>query len=107
MNELQARLMGRPSIEGPGCPFCGRPSGERHHIVPRSQGGADGPTVAVCGFGNAGGCHGLLHEHRLHLDWDDEAGWWRWLLTPEPTKEQDALEMGGWRPVPRGCGAWR
>ena len=106
MNAMQERLMGKPSVDGPLCAFCGRPARNRHHVVPRSQGGADGPTVAVCGMGNAGGCHGLLHAHMLHVDWDDEAGWWRWLRTDEPVKEQDALAMGGWRPVPRWCGTW-
>lgn len=98
--------MGRPSVDGPLCAFCGSVARNRHHVVPRSQGGADGPTVAVCGSGNLDGCHGLLHAHFLHIDWDDDAGWWRWLRTDAPVKEQDALAMGGWRPLPRWGGTW-
>ncbi len=97
MNEFQRALMGMPSIESAVCPFCGMPATNRHHVVPRSQGGKDGPTVTVCGFGNAGGCHGDLHAHRLHLRARD--GRWEWLRTDEPTKYERALEMDGWRPV--------
>ncbi len=86
--------MGRPSIDGGFCPFCGRPATNRHHIVPRSQGGADGPTVAVCGMGGLSGCHGLLHSHMLHLRWRDG---WEALRTDEPTKYERALAMDGWR----------
>lgn len=100
MNEHQRKLMGAPSIEAVCCPFCGRMWTERHHIVPRSAGGAEGPTVTVCGFGNADGCHGLLHSKRLHLDWRD--GRWVWLMTEEPTKEDRALQMDGWRFVTIG-----
>ncbi len=94
--------MGRPSVDGPVCPFCGRRATNRHHVVPRSAGGAKGPTVAVCGMGNASGCHGLLHRHVLHLDWDEEAGCWVYLRTAEPMKDERADAMDGWRPL-RGC----
>lgn len=98
MNGLQGPMMAAPSIEAPWCPFCGRPWTERHHIVPRSQGGADGPTVTVCGHGNADGCHGELHAHRLHLKWD--GGRWLWLRTDSAVKYEAALAMGGWAPLP-------
>ena len=75
MNLYQQRLMDKPSIKGDRCAFCGRMARNRHHIVYRSQGGQDGPTVPVCGFGNAEGCHGELHMHRLHIDYDDSRGW--------------------------------
>ena len=104
MNEHQRRLMCRPPIDLPSCPFCGRPCQSRHHIVPRSQGGTDGPTETVCGWDNVTGCHGLLHRHRLHLDWRD-GGWW-YLRTDEPTKEDAALLMGGWQRVEQGVGLW-
>ncbi len=99
MNELQRGLMGRPDVKAVDgcCPFCGRPATNRHHVVPRSQGGARGPVAEVCGFGNASGCHGLLHSRRLHLDW---RGGWVFLVTPGPTKDQIAMEMDGWEPVP-------
>ncbi len=94
VNERDKRLMRGPSIESEWCPFCGRPSTNRHHIVPRSRGGKDGPTVTVCGLGNASGCHGLLHQHRIHLDYD--GGSWFWLLTDEPCKDEKADLMSGW-----------
>lgn len=97
MNEYQRALMGKPSIETAGCAICGACMTERHHIVPRSQGGADGPTVTLCGWGNTGGCHGLAHAHKLHLyDFGDG---WQYLITKEPMKLEKAIEMGGWRHV--------
>lgn len=95
MNEHDARLMQGPSIETLRCPFCGRMTQNRHHIVPRSRGGSKGPTVTVCGFGNASGCHGKLHGHTLHLDWRDGA-WW-YLDSGEPTKYHEALGKDGWK----------
>lgn len=71
MNELQRALFGAPSFHAERCPFCGRPATNRHHIVPRSQGGTDGATIDVCGAGNASGCHGKLHAHTLHLRYCD------------------------------------
>lgn len=96
MNELQRAMMDAPSIDTPYCPFCGRSAQNRHHIIPRSQGGHDGPTVTVCGIGNASGCHGKLHGHTLHLRFTDR---WEYLETEQPTKYQDALSMEGWREV--------
>lgn len=96
MDLLLGALMDKPSITGPICPFCGRKATQAHHIVPRSLGGTNGPTIKVCGFGNAAGCHGLLEQHKLHLRWNDEIQWWEYLRTPESTKYQKALEMEGW-----------
>lgn len=92
--EWQREFCGKPSIVSDRCVFCGRPATEQHHIVYRSQGGTKLPTVSVCGWGNADGCHGLLHQHRLHLRWRDG---WEWLYTDEPVKESAAREMDGWR----------
>lgn len=94
MNEYQKALMLAPSIETPYCPFCGRKATNRHHIVPRSQGGHDGPTVTVCGMGNASGCHGRLHAHKLHLKYD---GGWLYLETYQPVKYETALGKDGWK----------
>lgn len=94
MNELDKELMCAPSINSMWCPFCGRIATQKHHIVHRSRGGTNGPTVNVCGLGNASGCHGKLHQHRLHLRYTDE---WEFLETEEPTKYQDALDMDGWQ----------
>lgn len=95
MNELQKPLFYAPSIESECCPFCGKPATNRHHIVPRSQGGTKGATVTVCGMGNASGCHGLLHAHKLHLK--HENGQWFYLRTAEPMKYEKALNMEGWK----------
>ena len=88
--------MDKPSIRSQYCVFCGRPATEQHHIVYRSAGGTDGPTVSVCGWGNASGCHGLFHAHKLHLRWN-EAGYWEWLRTMDSVKEEQARQLNGWR----------
>lgn len=47
------------------CEACGRNARlELHHRVYRSRGGAGdaGNALALCGFGNAGGCHGIAHS---------------------------------------------
>lgn len=92
----QMQFVGKPSVKRDTCPFCGRPATEQHHIVPRSQGGGDLPTVSVCGWGNTSGCHGLFHQHKLHMRWD---GGWQWLYTREPVKETVSWELPGWRPL--------
>ena len=105
MNLLETELMKGPSIETETCAFCGRSHPlNRHHIVRRSAGGGDGPTVVCCGFGSnlrdADGryyCHGLLHAHMLHVRLVD--GEWWYLRTKEPTKYEKALEMDGWLPL--------
>lgn len=101
VNEYQKRLMDKPSIDGGDgrCVFCGRAAGSRHHIVPRSQGGGSGPTVVVCGCGNEGGCHGLLHSGRLHLDWDDRRGCWVYRHVARPMKFDRARELPYWLPM--------
>lgn len=99
MNERDRRLMQGPSIDWPFCPFCGRRATNRHHIVPRSRGGKDGPTVTVCGMGNASGCHGKLHAHRLHMDFHDGVWWW---IETEPMKDERADMLEGWRPIVEG-----
>ena len=65
-----------PSVRQPYCGVCGKPTEAQHHIVYRSQGGADGPTISVCGRGNedATTCHGALHRHDLHLKYDTAHG---------------------------------
>ena len=85
------------------------------------------PTITLCGFGNnlkdADGryyCHGLAHHQMLHFryvkadrkrryvqgkvvtntfDYSDKVYVLEFLITKEPTKYQDALEMDGWRRV--------
>ena len=107
MNLYEKSLMEGPSIETPYCAFCGRAFPlNAHHIVRRSAGGSDGPTVICCGNGSnlrdADGryyCHGLIHHHMLHLRWTGDS--WECLRTSEPTKYEKALAMDGWKPLPR------
>ena len=101
MNEYDKALMQGPSIDTVCCPFCGRLASNAHHIVPRSHGGNDGPTVRVCGMGNASGCHGLLHSHKLHLRWTGME--WQYIYTPEPMKYEKALQEEGWKHVKTDC----
>lgn len=98
MNRFLAELMDKPSYRPRHCAICGVPRPRtNHHIVPRSQGGTDGPTISLCGHGTAG-CHGKAEENRLHFRWRE--GWWWYLETTEPTKYERALERDGWRRVP-------
>lgn len=100
-------LMDGPSITADHCVICGRHGHvEQHHVVRRGAGELyrDGrklkkPTLTLCGFGNTSGCHGLAHANRLHFRVID--GWWWYLITSEPTKYAEALELPGWRPVRR------
>ena len=96
MNELEKALFYAPSLVSDTCVICGKPATNQHHVVFRSQGGSDGATVSVCGFGNASGCHGKLHHRTLHLRYTDR---WQFLETDKPTKYQTALSMDGWRDV--------
>lgn len=94
MNELQKALYNAPSINLPYCPFCGFPATNKHHVVPRSQGGTYGATITVCGHGNMTGCHAKFHNHTLHVRYQ---GHWEYLETSEPMKYQDALALDGWK----------
>lgn len=99
-------LMDGQTIATDHCVICGRrwPLNQ-HHVVYRSQGQLvrDGrkvrkPTLTLCGSGNASGCHGLAHHHRLHFRYED--GHWLYLKTDEPVKYLQALEMDGWARLP-------
>lgn len=116
----------RPLMEGSSvvldrCAVCGRTWPlNQHHIVRRGAGNlyrhgvaVPKPTVTLCGSGNAGGCHGLAHQNRLHFRWvrsmqpvragafpeRERGGHWEYILLPEPTKYQKALDMDGWKPL--------
>lgn len=43
----------------PECPLCGRAVARltKHHLVPRTRGGRDGPTARICAD-----CHDAIHE---------------------------------------------
>lgn len=93
------------------CAICGRqfPT-EKHHIVRRSAGElldengkkVPKPLIQLCGFGNnlkdADGryfCHGLAHANMLHFR--NTGGRLEYLITAEPCKYQEALQMQGWK----------
>ena len=96
MNEYQKHIMTMESIDTLLCPFCGQVATNKHHIVPRSQGGGKGPTVTVCGNGNTSGCHGDFHKHKLHLYVHE--GRWVYYRSEEPVKFDKALaDVTGWR----------
>jgi hypothetical protein len=88
--------MEAPSIGGERCAWCGSPAHDKHHAVPRSRGGTNGPTIRLCGFGNASGCHGKAHAARLHFDYAE--GRWLGIEVAQPTK-RDRLPIHGWRPL--------
>lgn len=95
MNEYEKELMKAPSLVREWCVVCGRPATNLHHVVYRSHGGKDSPLVSLCGFGNASGCHGLVHHNRIHFRY---TGRWEYLITDEPVKIDVAYESGGWLP---------
>ena len=117
MNNLLRALMDAPSVHAdvynPVCVVCGSafPHLESHHVVPRSQGGTNGPTMDLC---SAGGnilrdingritCHGAAHHRLLHFKYEDDT-WW-YLITEEPMKFEKALELDGWKPISPQCDA--
>ena len=135
LDRLYWPLMRSPSIKLDHCAICGRPAPlEQHHMVFRSAGElyVNGvrrphPCITVCGFGNclqdADGryyCHGLAHHRMLHFRWVDAkplppgtynnppqcGGHLEYLITKEPTKYADALEMDGWRRVNTRRKSW-
>ena len=95
--EIFAPLMEAPTVTLQHCAWCGRNRPlNQHHIVFRSRGGSKGPTITLCGMGNAGGCHGKAHSGRLHFKFEDGD---LWGLETEPMKYQRALETEGWRRI--------
>ena len=120
LNEYDRVNMTGHSVEylTPHCAICGAVSPlNAHHVVFRSHGGTDGPTISLCGNGNTSGCHGLAHHNRLFfrfvpvpLDSSEfnrkelpghtiayGGGHWEYLITDEPTKVDDAMSSDGWR----------
>lgn len=125
---MWAPLFGKPNASNiyGRCMVCGRPANNHHHIVPRSAGerSVDGrrlskPTVLLCGSGNASGCHGLAHQHRLHFRWVDSyeehkhdivavpsheygSGHWEWKIFDKPINVLEAWAYTeGWHRLGR------
>lgn len=103
MKDAKSYLMGCPSMEPqPFCalPWCGKTGAiDGHHVVPRSQGGRDGPQVYICHS-----CHMGHHDGtgpRLHFSyfrntdtgtnewftWTDENTTPRALVVYDPTTD--------------------
>lgn len=62
-------------------------------MVPRSQGGKDGPLRELCW-----NHHEMCRLGTLHFRYDvDVSGF---LITPRPIRYATALELDGWEPLP-------
>lgn len=88
-----------PSVRRVWCVVCGRPAQNDHHVIPGARHATrehpESPTLSLCGLGNASGCHGAAHAHRLHFRFTDR---WEYMWTDEPLNELDASEIQeGWR----------
>lgn len=82
-----------PSVRREWCVVCGRPATNMHHVIPNDR--RHSPALSLCGMGNASGCHGAAHAHRLHFRFTDR---WEYMWTDEPMNELDASEIrDGWR----------
>jgi hypothetical protein len=57
MSRQDEALMGAPSLKGSWCVVCGSHKVEDHHVVLRSRGGAEGPTITLCR-----NCHARAHR---------------------------------------------
>lgn len=72
----ERKLLGLPSYVSPYCLCCGEKATNQHHVIQKGMGGRTKtiekliPTVSLCGFGNASGCHGLAHSGHLRI-WHD------------------------------------
>ena len=95
-------LMDAPTIRADHCIVCGATFPlNQHHIVPRSAGKLYSPsgreivkpTITLCGYGNASGCHGKAHAGRLHFRYKGRLQY----LETEPCDRLTALEKEGWR----------
>ena len=96
----------------PFCAICGAPARDKHHVIQKGMGGVSAevealiPKIRLCGDGNLSGCHGALHQMRLHVYWedgrDDEEPGWVFLFTAEPMNHQKCWELNraSYLPVP-------
>lgn len=78
MTHDERDLLGLPSHDSVRCLACGGWANNHHHVIPKRMGGRNKaierliPTVSLCGFGNASGCHGLAHAGKLRFWYDGE-----------------------------------
>ena len=122
------------SVDSGASCICGAPATNAHHIKPKGMGGGSttftmrtklgtfelkSALVAVCGSGNASGCHGRLHSGDIRIKWvwnsdEDARDWWsgkllsrvgnaphgKWLY------EHGRWETVGFRPKMAYDGVW-
>ena len=69
--EYQRDIYQAPSIRREWCVVCGKPATNNHHVIPNARHETkdhpESPTISLCGMGNASGCHGKAHDHKLHF----------------------------------------
>lgn len=105
-NEWERGLLGKPSVCVDECAVCGRKATNHHHVIIKGMGGTSPeiereiPTITLCGMGNASGCHGLAHKHKLHFGFDSRG--WVYLYTKEPMPEWECWvnNRSEYRPLP-------
>lgn len=100
LNGFTAKLLDKPSVtDTPFCAICGRPAHDAHHVIEKGMGGVTRrtekriPKMRLCGNGNVSGCHGLLHQMKLHVYWDDSMGGWVFWRSYEPMGHFDAWQQ--------------
>lgn len=92
-------LLDKPSVGKDFCAVCGRPAHNLHHAIQKGMGGVTPeierciPKVALCGDGNASGCHGLVHQGYLHLYWAESLGGWVWYRSRIPCDHESAWRV--------------
>ena len=108
-SKYRDNLFDRPSVvDADFCAICGRPASNAHHVIQKGMGGVSKetdkriPRIRLCGSGNASGCHGLVHQGKLHLNWDDCLGGWVFFMTPDPVSDELCWELhsDAYLPVP-------
>ena len=90
MSYDKASLMGMPHILTDTCFICGRQTTNKHHLTEKGLGNKfltlhghklESALISVCGSGNASGCHGKFHAHKIKVRWkwdslEAATKWW-------------------------------
>ena len=106
MRAYDENMLDKPSVidsEGRCC-ICGRYGAtNKHHAIPKGLGGRSKaiekriPLLLLCGHGNIDGCHGAIHQNKLHVRWRDG---WEVKRTPQGMRRIDAImDEEGWEPM--------
>lgn len=113
--EYQRCIFEAPSVRRDYCVVCGKPATNNHHVIPNcrheTRDHPESPTLSLCGMGNASGCHGMAHDHKLHfracpirietLGCEPRVSYlWEYLVTEEGMDELSAHEIeDGWKVI--------